>query len=283
MSDIDRRQARRAFARAAPTYDEGAILQRTIADQLIGRLQWLRVTPRVVVDIGTGTGYCLPLLRHAFPQAIVAGLDLALPMLITARRRCGWWWRRSPLVAADGCQLPFANASIDGLVSNLALQWMDISVAFLEFRRVLRPGGFLLFSTFGPDTLKELRAAWAIVDGHPHIHHFVDMHDVGDALVQAGFAEPVLDVDHFTLTYADAQSALADLKRIGAHNVSAGRFAALTGRHRFARFLAAYEETRRDGRLPLTYEVVFGQAWAASPAGDTVRVPVTAIGGRRRL
>lgn len=280
MTDIDRHQARRAFARAAATYEEAAVLQRMIADQLIGRLQWLKVSPAVIADIGTGTGYCLPLLRRTFRKALVIGLDPALPMLAAARSRCGRW-HRSPLVGGDGCRLPFADASIDGLVSNLAVQWMDIGSAFAEFRRVLRPGGFLLFTTLGPDTLKELRQAWAAVDGHPHIHHFIDMHDVGDALVHAGFAEPVLDVDHFTLTYADVRGALSDLKRLGAHNVSAGRFAALTGRHRFARFAAAYEAMRVDGRLPLTYEVVFGQAWAAAPASGMVRIPITAIGHRR--
>jgi malonyl-CoA O-methyltransferase len=158
---------------------------------------------------------------------------------------------------------------------------------FRECRRVLKPGGLLTFTTFGPDTLVELRRAWAAADGHTHVNRFIDMHDLGDALVRSGFAEPVMDVERFTLTYAEVRDLMRDLKAIGAHNANAGRPRGLTGRGALARMTEAYEEYRRDGRLPATHEVVYGQAWR--PAGDPrgrsvggeVVVPISQIGRRR--
>ncbi len=283
MHDLSRAAIRAAFDRAARGYDEGAILQRTVADQLLARFEWLRARPSVILDLGTGTGYALPRLRKRFPQSMVMGCDVAPAMIRRARRRRGLW-RTSPLFVADGERLPLARRGVDCIYSNLAFQWMDVSVAFPECLRLLRPGGFLTFSTFGPDTLKELRAAWAEVDDRPHVHRFTDMHDVGDALIEAGFADPVLDVEHYTLTYPHAVSALRDLKRIGAHNAYAGRFAGLTGKGRYRRFVEAYERQRRDGRLPVTYEVVYGQAWypdAPRMVAGEVRVPIADLARRR--
>jgi malonyl-CoA O-methyltransferase len=162
-------------------------------------------------------------------------------------------------------RLPFADASVDVVVSSLMLQWCDPpDRAFAEVRRVLKPGGLFAFSTFGPDTLKELRSAWAEADGYNHVNHFIDMHDVGDALVRAGLMEPVLDVDRMQLTYPDALALMRDLKAIGAHNVTAGRPRALVGRSRLRRMQNAYEAFRRDGRLPASYEVVYGMTWGAA-------------------
>ena len=159
--------------------------------------------------------------------------------------------------------MPFADMSFELVYASLVLQWCeDLDATFLEWRRLLKPHGLLLFSTLGPDTLKELRAAWSEVDGFNHVNRFLDMHDIGDALIRAGFVEPVMDVEHMTLTYEDAASLMRDLKRIGAHNVTAGRSHRLTGRGRLAAFTQAYERWRRDGRLPATYEVVYGTAWA---------------------
>ncbi len=260
MNKLNRLAIRSAFGRAAVTYDEGAVLQRTVSDQLLDRFQWLRIKPQTILDIGTGTGYALPRLRRRFRQSHVMGCDIAPAMLKEARRQRGLW-RPSTLFAADGERLPLGSQSIDCLYSNLSLQWMDLERAFTEFLRVLRPGGVLTFSTFGPDTLQELRAAWAEVDDRPHVHSFVDMHDIGDALVHVGFADPVLDIERFTLTYPTAHAALRDLKQIGARNAFKDRFRGLTGKGRYQSFVKAYERYRRDGRLPVTYEVVYGQAW----------------------
>ncbi len=279
MNNLNRFAIRSAFGRAAATYDEAAILQRAVGDHLLDRFQWLRIKPQAILDVGTGTGYALPRLRRRFRQSHVIGCDIAPAMVRAARRQRGLW-RPSTLCVADGERLPLGSQSIDCIHSNLSLQWMDLGRAFVEFLRVLRPGGVLTFSTFGPDTLQELRDAWAKVDDRPHIHSFIDMHDVGDILIQAGFADPVLDVERFTLTYPTAHAALRDLKQIGARNAFQDRFRGLTGKGRYQGFLDAYERYRRDGRLPLTYEVVYGQAWYPSTQrsfGGEVRVPLSQI------
>jgi malonyl-CoA O-methyltransferase len=201
--------------------------------------------------------------------------------MLRAAGRQRSWLRRFDRVCADALRMPLARASVDLIYSNLLLQWCnDPDAVFAEFKRVLRPHGLLTFSTFGPDTLKELRAAWASVDDYTHVNRFLDMHDIGDALVRAGLAEPVLDVERFTLTYEDAMSLMKDLKAIGAHNVTAGRPAGLTGRGRLESMLAAYEQQRTDGRLPATYEVVYGRAWGGEERAREIRVPVETIGRR---
>jgi malonyl-CoA O-methyltransferase len=213
-------------------------------------------------------------------------LDLAEGMLREAGRR-QTLLRRFRRVCGQAAALPLRDASIDLVFSNLMLQWCDDPAAvFRECRRVLRPGGLLTFTTFGPDTLVELRRAWATADGHAHVNRFTDMHDIGDALVRSGLAEPVMDVDRYTLTYDSVRDLMRDLKAIGAHNANAGRPRGLTGKGALDRMTAAYETYRRDARLPATYEVVFGQAWCPvgtphrkRPPGE-VLVPVGKIGRR---
>jgi malonyl-CoA O-methyltransferase len=165
-------------------------------------------------------------------------------------------------VCADAERLPFADGAVDLILSNLMLQWCDPDHAFAEFRRVLAPNGLLSFTSLGPDTLRELRSAWKAADSHTHVNQFIDMHDVGDALVRAGFASPVLDVERYTLTYLDVRRVAADLKATGARNSTMGRPRGLTGRRKLEALEVAYETFRRDGRLPATYEVVYGHAWA---------------------
>jgi malonyl-CoA O-methyltransferase len=181
-------------------------------------------------------------------------------------------------------RLPFKDASVDLIFSNLMLQWCDEPDAtFAEVRRVLKPAGFFGFTTLGPDTLKELRTAWSQADGHQHVSRFLDMHDIGSALGRAGLVEPVLDVDRIQLTYPDSRSLMSDLKAIGAHNATAGRARGLTGKSRMKKMTDAYESFRRDGLLPATYEVVYGAAWgtAGRPASRAiageVRIPLTSI------
>lgn len=262
---LDKRRIRASFGRAVAGYDAVAALQRNVGTELISRLALVRLDPARIVDIGTGTGHCLRLLRQRYHKAPI-GLDLALPMLQAARTE-GPWWARPPVVCADAERLPFARAAVDLLVSNLALQWCDLDRAFAEFKRVLAPGGLLLFSTFGPETLREVRSAWATVDDRPHVHTFFDMHDIGDALMRAGLAEPVLDVDRWTVQYPAARAVLTDLKALGATNVQAGRFSGLTGKDRFRRFEQALEAGRKDGQIPVHYEVVYASAWQPREPG----------------
>lgn len=258
---LDRRQVRVAFERAAHGYDAAAVLQREVGGRLLERLELTALKPARILDLGCGTGRHLGVLRQRYPQAQVLGADLAINMLTAARRAQGWF-RRSPLVCTNAMQLPFAATGFELIYCNLMLQWCDdLDQVLRELRRVLKPHGLLLFTTFGPDTLKELRAAWREVDAFNHVNRFIDMHDIGDALIRAGFVEPVMDVEHLTLTYADVRALMHDLKSIGAHNVTAGRDRGLGGRERVRKLTAAYEHFRRDGRLPATYEVVYGTAW----------------------
>lgn len=258
---LDRRALRQAFDRAAQGYDAAAVLQREVGARLMERLQLTTLAPARILDLGCGTGHQLRALSARYPRAQVLGLDLALGMLAVARRRQGWLGRK-PLVCADALRLPFAATRFDLVYCNLMLQWCDdLDQVLRELRRVLTPHGLLLFSSFGPDTLGELRRAWREVDGFNHVNRFIDMHDIGDALIRAGFAEPVMDVEHITLTYDNVHALMRDLKDIGAHNVTAGRGRALGGRRRIEQLTAAYEPFRRENRLPATYEVIYGTAW----------------------
>ncbi|HEY1284041.1 MAG TPA: malonyl-ACP O-methyltransferase BioC [Steroidobacteraceae bacterium] len=287
-SRLDAAGVRQSFDRASASYEASAVLQARVGDELLQRVKFFQLEPTVVVDLGAGTGRATAELKRRYRRANVIALDIAPGMLREARRNQRWF-RRFERVCADALRLPFANASVDVVFSNLMLQWCgDLDVALGEVRRVLKPDGLFAFTTFGPDTLKELRAAWTAVDGYTHVNTFIDMHDVGDALGRAGLTEPVLDVERVTLTYDDALEVMRDLKAIGAHNVTAGRPRGLTGRARLQRVQAAYESARRDGLIPATYEVVYGAAWGsagkrgASVVSGEVRIPPSAIRHRGR-
>lgn len=262
---LDAARVRRSFDRAAATYDDAAVLHREVRDNLLQRLDLMALAPRVVVDAGAGTGHAARALIRRYPKSLVIALDASRPMLRAAARQQAWL-RRFARVCADAQRLPLADGSVDLILSNLMLQWCDPDVVFAEFRRALAPQGLLHFTTLGPDTLRELRSAWSEVDSHTHVNQFLDMHDIGDALVRAGFASPVLDVERYTLSYPDVRRVAADLKATGAHNATFGRSKGLTGRGRFNALETAYESFRQDGRLPATYEVVFGHAWTNGPS-----------------
>ncbi len=281
---LDKARVRSAFERAASGYDRAAALQRAVREELLLRLGPIRLRPRRIVDLGSGTGHGALALARRYRPAEVIAVDFAQAMLgqLRAQRR---WFSRTRALCADIEHLPLADACADMVFSNLTLQWcVDLQGTFAEIRRVLRPGGLLMFTTFGPDTLGELRAAWAAADGHSHVNLFLDMHDVGDAMLRAGLAQPVLDVERTTVTYPRVRDLMAELKAIGAHNATAGRPHGLTGRARLRAVEQAYEAFRRDGRLPASYEVIFGHAWGPEPAaaGDGARgevaIPVDRIG-----
>jgi malonyl-CoA O-methyltransferase len=263
---LDRRAVARAFDRASESYDTAAALQSRVRDELLARVDELKVTPRAVLDLGAGTGHATRALKRRFPQALAVAVDIAPGMLARAKSQSRWL-RRFERVRADAYALPFRDASFDLVFSSLMLQWCDdLDAVFAEISRVLAPGGLLLFSTFGPGTLGELREAWAASDtaNQPHVNHFFDPHALGSALMHAGLAEPVLDVDRIVLRYADTLSLMRELKAIGAHNVTQGRARGLTGRRRLAAMSEAYEAQRRDGTLPATYEVIHATCWGSA-------------------
>ena len=262
---LDKHAVRRSFNQAAATYDEAALLQREVATRLLARLDLVKLEPQWILDAGSGTGFSSRALNKRYPKAQVLALDCADAMLRRARKNKGWFAKQSFACGDVEC-LPLQDHRFDLIVSSLSLQWCnDLDAVFAEFARVLKPGGLLMFSSFGPDTLKELRRAFRQVDGAgAHVSDFIDMHDMGDALVRNHFEMPVMDMEQFTLTYPDVRALMRDLKRIGAHNASTERPRGLMTPRRLQALSAAYEAFRRDGVLPASYEVVYGHAWAGT-------------------
>ena len=260
-ASIDKERVRQSFSKSAPEYDQAAVLQREIGDRMLERLDYVKLKPEVVLDAGAGTGHCSDELLKRYKKAKILSLDFAMPMLQQAGKR-GRWLRRPSCICGDIEHLPLADQSVDLIFSNVAIQWCtNLQQTFAEFLRVLKPEGLLMFSTFGPDTLKELRAAWAEVDQLPHTSQFVDMHDLGDLLVHEQFADPVMDAEPMTLTYSTVSDLVKDLKAIGAQNADSGRQRGMMGKKRWHSMVKAYEQFRQQDRLPATYEVVYGHAW----------------------
>ena len=288
---FDHRQIRRAFSRSASSYDAAAALQHEVEKRLLESLEYLgERTPQVLLDVGSGPAHAAAAMRKRWPRAQVIALDLALPMLREAKQHAGWW-KPFARVCADARALPIVDGSVDVLFTNLCLQWVeDLPAAFAGFRRVLKPGGLLLCSTFGPETLIELRDAFAQADTAPHVSRFPPIAQFGDALMMAGFRDPVLDRDRFTLTYDDLPALMRELRAMGATNALQSRRPTLTGRSRFAAASTAYDAFRHDdGKLPSTWEVIYAHAWAPPPGApirgqgeEIAAVPVSAIPIRRR-
>jgi len=268
--EIDKKEVRRAFSKAATTYDAAAVLQREVCQRMLEKLDIIKLQPSRVLDVGSGTGWGSRQLGERYKGAEVIALDIALGMLQAARGTAGWWQKlfgsKQRFLCADVEALPLANQSVDMVWSNLAVQWCnDLPATFAGLHRVIRNDGLLMFSTFGPDTLKELRVAFDGVDGYNHVNRFADMHDIGDMLVAAGFADPVMEMEKLTLTYDDARAVMQDLRDIGAHNATAGRSPGLLGKTKCACIVQNYETLRRDGKLPATFEIIYGHAWKAQP------------------
>jgi malonyl-CoA O-methyltransferase len=294
MNGIDAPRLRRAFGRAAEGYEAVAALQREVATRLLEQLDALgKREPERVLDLGCGPGGAAQAMHRQWPKAQVLAVDFAMPMLRKLGKDKPWWRpqrRAVQPICADVAALPFVDDSADLLFSSLCLQWVtDLPHALAGFRRVLRPGGLLLFSTFGPGTLAELREAFVQADAGDPITPFAQIQQVGDALQAAGFRDPVLHRDRFTLTYPDVPALMRELRALGAHNARADRRRSLMGKARMQRVFDAYESLRRDGSLPSTWEVIYAQAFAPQPGqpireedGEIARVPLSAIPIRRR-
>lgn len=261
-SVLDSNKIIRRFNRAANSYDKFAILPQQVGLRMIQRLDLVRIQPLTILDLGCGTGFFTPYLKKCYPKAKIINIDIAANMLVKAKKKAGW--RNKPFsICATAEKLPLKTHSIDLVFSNQMFTWCsDLRGAFGEIKRILKPGGLLMFTTLGPDTLKELRFAWQQIDTYPHVHSFADMHDIGDIMVQTRLADPVMDMEYFTLTYSNARQLLQELKALGASNAILESRQTLTGKNRIKQCLYHYEQFRTEQDLiPATFEVIYGHAW----------------------
>ncbi len=281
---LNRRHVRRRFDRAADAFDDADFVHSVTRQGILRRLEPRRREAATIRDRGAATGSAPPLLKKRFTRARIISVDLSLNMLrrCAAKRRR---WSRPREVQADAARLPFAAGSVDLAFANLLLPWIDDPPrVFAEVARVLREGGVFAFASLGPDSLAALRAAWASVDGGVHVSPFVDMHDVGDALLHAGLADPVLDVDRLDVRYGDAGALLRDLTASGSRNAARGRRKTLTGKARFARMVDALTAGGTGNGIEIEMEIVYGHCWgrgARARRGD-VGIDPAAIPVRRR-
>mgnify|MGYP006090768655 FL=1 len=244
---------RNTFNTASSNYNDNAFLQNEIANRLAEKLKVISIKPQTIIDLGSGTGFLSEKTAKIFPNSILVCVDFAQQSLLENSQNLK--------VCANAYELPFASNSVDFIVSNLMMQWCpDLTTLFNECFRVLKPQGLFLFTTFGPDTLKELKRSWSVVDSSAHVNNFIDMHDIGDQMLQSGFQSPIMEMENITLTYEKVVDLMHDLKAIGAQNV-ANRSKALTGKTKFKKMIEMYENYREDGKLPATYEVIYGHAW----------------------
>lgn len=260
----EKQRIQRHFDARAIRYESAAVLQRSVCNEMLQRLDLTRLKPRTILDAGCGTGWGTAGLLKKYKKAKVISLDLSPEMLKQTAKK-GGWLRKPKLICADAEEIPLEDESVDLVYSNLMLQWCDYRKVFAEFKRILKPGGLLMFSTFGPDTLKELRYSWAQADDYAHVNEFTDMHELGDELMHVGLAEPVMDMDMMTLTYQDARGVMSDLKAIGANtalnNQKQLHERGLVTPAKLRRVIEAYDQFRRNGLVPASYEVVYGHAW----------------------
>lgn len=286
---LDTNAMLRHMQRSGTNFDDAAVLHKEVGRRLLERLDYVRLTPESILNLGCGAGLATAALRQRYPKARQIVMDMA-PLWVKQARRSARRWRRLPGIVGGLRGLPFANDSFDLVFSNLALhRSADLSALARELQRVLKPGGLVMFATFGPDTLQELRAAWQTVDSAAHVQPFVDMHDIGDALVAARLADPVMDMEHFTLTYPSVDALVNDLTALGLRNALRGRPAGLTTPRQWQRMCSAYAQRQdTDGRLPATWEIAYGHAWgtdaqaqSATNAGE-VRVPLDTLVVPRR-
>ena len=279
----------RRYDRAAGGFGDNAFIHARARDELLARLDLLAVSPARVVDLGAGPGAGADALARRYPRADIVEIDRSAVMLRERRR---WRWpaamRRGRRVRlrADALALPLAADSADLVFSNLLLPvCQDPDRVLAEVHRVLKPGAPFVFTSLGPDTLRELRAAWAGVDADAHVADFADMHDLGDALTRQGFAEPVLDVDKVVVTYESETRLWRDLTASGARNALPGRRRTLTGKRRFDAMRSALTHPEEPHGLAITVELVYAQCWGATPAvardPGLVRIDPGSIGRRR--
>lgn len=279
---IEKTLIQQRFSKAADTYDATAVLYQEIGQRLVERLQWMRLTPRTVLDLGCGTGYITSQLLPLYPKAEYHLLDLSSAMLAKTQQKS--LSVDVQIIQADAENLPYANQIFDLVIANQLLPWCDVTKVLTEVRRVLRLGGVFLFATLGPYALIELREAWYKADpNHVHVTPFFDMHDLGDALLQSGFSDPVMEQEYFTLQYSRVEYLIDDLRQLGEMSLLAERRRGLLGKDCWHKMLQNYETFRKNNQLPASYEVIYGHAWVVDVAQNKTKdprvayIPISAI------
>jgi malonyl-CoA O-methyltransferase len=278
---LDNKTVRRHLKRAHRTFNQTAVLRREVAKRLEERLDFMKIAPRTILNIGARLGYLAGLLQQRFASATLITLEQVADLLTDQI-----YFKdivHKP-IASGYQQLPFQDHSIDLIVSNLALHYSDnMTQCMAEFYRVLKPNGLLLFSTVGPDTLKELRDSFTTVDDQAHVYSFIDMHDLGDVLLQQGFVDPVMDAQMISMRYLTVKDLLHDLHGVGAQNALVNRQQGLMGKNKWQQMLAHYDTLRIEGLIPASFEIVYGSAWMpekilrAANSHNEVVVPLSEI------
>lgn len=256
-------QIAKSFNKIASVYDQVALLPHEVARRLVERLNYIKLQPQTIIDLGSGTGFCTQLIQQQYPDATLLAMDLSIEMLSFAKKKA-----TAPInyICSDAYQLPLPDHSIDLIVSNLMLPWCDdLKSLFQELHRVIRPDGLLMFATLGPDTLLEMRNSWLQIDNSPHVQQFIDMHDIGDELLRAHFSDPVVDAEKIQLVYPRVELILQDLMQMGSKNRDTTRQKGMMGKSHLKQFYAAYNQYQlADGQFPATCEVIYGHAWRSN-------------------
>jgi malonyl-CoA O-methyltransferase len=267
---LNLKRALRDLNRSANCYDQVCVLPQAVAHELLNRLAVIRIEPQCILDLGCGTGNCLALLRKKYPKANIIGIDQAFTRLCVAQTK-----QNKDLVCCNLLKLPFSDRQFDLIYSNLSLYWVNPQAAFSEVQRVLKPDGLFLFSTFGPDTLHQLRASWMKIDTSI-THPFLDMHVIGDFLLSAGFSDPVMDVRYYSLRYRNVRALLRELKQLGMGFLI--KPDASINKDRLSQFINAYELHRvAENKIPSTWEIVYGHGWGTQPTISEAYIPIKEI------
>ena len=270
------------FNRYAHSYEQVAIIQHEIGNRLFERLDYLKIEPKHILDLGCGTGIFSEMLKKKYPNALIIGLDLAFSMLVQSQKKQSWL-KHWPLVNAHMDALPFENSLFDLVFANQVIHWAhSLPRALRELNRIIAKDGCFMFSTLGPDSFKELKIAFSKASPSAHVNDFLDMHVVGDNLLQEKFLDPVVDMEPITVQYGNINKLLLSLKRQGVRNINPLRTRGLMGKGHWQAFKGAYEALKTaEGKYPLTYEAVYGHAWKGHEPGSGVLgetwIPVTEI------